>query len=64
MSTARRYRIEIVQPRTDWGSRFRDEVDRLRPFLTPLVIAYEHIGSTSVPGLSGKPIVDIAAASS
>lgn len=57
-----RYRIEIVQFESDWQPRFEEEKARLRLFFGEHVVAYEHIGSTSVPGLSGKPILDIAVA--
>jgi GrpB-like predicted nucleotidyltransferase (UPF0157 family) len=40
------------------GSRLREEV---RASLGPLVAGIEQIGSSSVPGLLSKPIVDLAA---
>ena len=35
-------------------------VARLRPLLGERVVAVEHVGSTAVPGLAAKPIIDIA----
>ena len=43
-----------------WPRRFADEAHRLGTALAP-VVAIEHVGSTSVPGLAAKPTVDIAA---
>jgi GrpB protein len=45
----------------EWPLRYEAEARRLREALGN-VIAMEHVGSTSVPGLSGKPTIDIAAA--
>ncbi len=46
----------------DWAPSFERERLRLTPILQPfLVQPLEHIGSTSVPGLVAKPIVDMLA---
>jgi len=42
----------------DWVRAFREEEARLRAAL-PVRCMIEHIGSTAVPGLSAKPILDI-----
>ncbi len=43
----------------DWPRLFRREADRLRAALGSVALHVEHIGSTSVPGLVAKPIIDI-----
>lgn len=43
-----------------WVDRFAAERERLAVALQPHVLRIEHVGSTSVPGLAAKPIVDIA----
>ena len=44
----------------EWPAEFAREEARLRVVLPPsLVIAIEHFGSTSIPGLAAKPIIDI-----
>lgn len=45
--------------RDDWTDRYRRVVDGLRGAFGPAATGFEHIGSTSVPGLLAKPIVDI-----
>ena len=46
-----------------WPARFELERDALRHVLEPwLVGPIEHIGSTAVPGLAAKPVIDIMAA--
>jgi GrpB-like predicted nucleotidyltransferase (UPF0157 family) len=43
----------------DWPRLFGREADRLRSALGDEALRIEHVGSTSVPGLTAKPIVDI-----
>jgi GrpB-like predicted nucleotidyltransferase (UPF0157 family) len=43
----------------DWPERFRREAARLRAVLGGRALRIEHTGSTSVPGLAAKPIIDI-----
>jgi putative glutamine amidotransferase len=50
----------IVDYRPVWAKHFDDESARIRAALPDrLVAGIEHVGSTSVPGLAAKPIVDI-----
>jgi GrpB-like predicted nucleotidyltransferase (UPF0157 family) len=42
-----------------WARRFGREEARIRAALGPKALSVEHVGSTSVPGLAAKPIVDI-----
>ena len=42
-----------------WQERFRREEARIRAALGESALSVEHIGSTSVPGLAAKPIVDV-----
>lgn len=52
--------VEIVNYDPRWPSLFDEEAKRLRAALDPsLVVGLEHFGSTSIPGLSAKPIIDI-----
>ena len=45
-----------------WPTRFAAEAARIRAAVGALAIAIEHVGSTAVPGLAGKPVLDIAIA--
>lgn len=42
-----------------WARRYRTEEDRIRGALPGVAVGIEHIGSTAVPGLVAKPIIDI-----
>jgi GrpB-like predicted nucleotidyltransferase (UPF0157 family) len=54
-------RILIVKYDLAWPARFRVEERRIRRALGTTAIRVEHTGSTSVPGLAAKPIIDILA---
>jgi GrpB-like predicted nucleotidyltransferase (UPF0157 family) len=45
-----------------WAELFRLEAAALRDALGGLALDVEHVGSTAVPGLAAKPILDIAVA--
>ena len=53
--------IDVVEYDPAWPARFealrRDYVDAMAAAGVP-VVAVEHVGSTSVPGLAAKPIID------
>jgi GrpB-like predicted nucleotidyltransferase (UPF0157 family) len=52
--------IEIVPYDARWPALFEAEAARLRAILAPsLVLGLEHFGSTAIPGLAAKPIIDI-----
>jgi GrpB-like predicted nucleotidyltransferase (UPF0157 family) len=51
--------ITVVDYDERWPQRFRDIAERVRQALGDVAVGVEHIGSTSVPGLAAKPIVDV-----
>jgi GrpB-like predicted nucleotidyltransferase (UPF0157 family) len=51
--------IEIEDYDAEWPARYEREAARVRSALGDRVVRLEHAGSTSVPGLPAKPIVDI-----
>ena len=52
--------IEIVDYDPRWAFLFNEEAARLRAVLDPsLIVGLEHFGSTAIPGLAAKPIIDI-----
>lgn len=51
--------VVIVDYDPAWPERFDQEAHRIRSALGEAALGIEHIGSTSVPGLAAKPIVDI-----
>lgn len=55
-------KVVLVDYDTSWPERYESERERLIGELGALALQIEHIGSTAVPGLAAKPIVDIAIA--
>lgn len=59
MSGHRDARIELVEYDASWPASFAAEVARLARILP--TVTWHHIGSTAVPGLAAKPIIDMMA---
>ena len=51
--------VHMVEYRSRWPEWFTSERDRIATASTVPVTQCEHIGSTAVPGLVSKPIIDI-----
>ena len=51
--------VEIIPYQSSWPLDFRLIASRLRYGLRYLALRIDHIGSTSVPGLAAKDIIDI-----
>lgn len=54
--------VRLVEPNPAWPERYAREEERIRGALGERAVQIEHVGSTSVPGLAAKPIIDIALA--
>ena len=54
--------VLVVAYQPEWAESFRREAARLRSVLGGAVGQIEHVGSTSVPGMIAKPIIDMIAA--
>ena len=52
-------RVLIVDYDPRWVERFEREAARIRAVLAERALRIEHVGSTSVPGLPAKPVIDI-----
>ncbi len=52
-------RATVVPYDKSWPALFQDAAAELRRTLANRVLAIEHVGSTSVPGLVAKPVLDI-----
>ncbi|NQU68421.1 MAG: GrpB family protein [Candidatus Marinimicrobia bacterium] len=51
--------IDIVPYKSDWPDEFQEIAFNLRKGMGELALRIDHIGSTSVPGLSAKDVIDI-----
>lgn len=52
-------RATVVPYDPAWPAVFTSLRDRIAPALEDLDVRFEHVGSTSVPGLAAKPIIDL-----
>jgi GrpB-like predicted nucleotidyltransferase (UPF0157 family) len=54
--------ISLIDHDATWATRFAKQQVRLSELFGPLLVgSIEHVGSTAVPGLRAKPIVDLLA---
>lgn len=51
--------IHLAPYDTAWPTLFEREAARVRHVLGDALLSIEHVGSTAVPGLAAKPIIDI-----
>lgn len=51
--------VEVVEYDPGWPGLYERERDLIADALGDLALAIEHVGSTAVPGLGAKPIIDI-----
>ncbi len=51
--------VEIIPYRSEWKTEFEQIAEFLRGALGELALRIDHIGSTAVPGLDAKDIIDI-----
>jgi len=51
--------IEVTDPDPAWPRQYDELADRIREALGWRVLQLEHVGSTAVPGLAAKPVIDI-----
>jgi len=53
--------IEVVDYDPQWPELFLAEEENLRQAFGVSLITLEHVGSTAIPGLASKPVIDIQA---
>ena len=52
--------VKLVEYDDAWDADARQTIDLLRGIVGDVAIDIQHVGSTAVPGLLAKPIIDIA----
>jgi GrpB-like predicted nucleotidyltransferase (UPF0157 family) len=56
---AEKRQVVIVEYDPAWPGRFHEHAINLAAALGPSALRIEHIGSTAVPGLAAKPVIDV-----
>lgn len=62
MMGLKRGTVQVVDHDPGWSAVFASERDTLQRSLAGLAMDIQHVGSTAVPALPAKPILDIAIA--
>jgi UDP-glucose 4-epimerase len=52
-------KIQLAEYDPAWPGLFEREAARIRGILGSTILSLDHVGSTSIPGLAAKPIIDI-----
>lgn len=55
-------KVQVVPHQLEWQSLYETEKAVILQAIGDLIVDIQHVGSTSVPGLDAKPIIDIAIA--
>ena len=51
--------IALAESNPEWPEQFARQAERIEAALGERALRIEHVGSTSVPGLAAKPVIDI-----
>ena len=51
--------IQLVPYDSSWPVRFEEEAQGLRTVCGPCALRIDHVGSTSIPGIAAKPVIDV-----
>lgn len=54
--------VRLEDYSSEWVNAYEEERDRIQSALGDRILGIEHVGSTAIPGVCAKPIIDIAIA--
>jgi GrpB-like predicted nucleotidyltransferase (UPF0157 family) len=54
--------VVVVAHDPKWAADFEEEKERIVSALADRALEVEHVGSTAIPGLAAKPVLDVAVA--
>ncbi|MEK3713547.1 GrpB family protein [Paenibacillus sp. FSL R7-0333] len=52
-------KVRLSDYNPDWVNRYQEEASFLTTIFADEIVRFEHFGSTSVPGLKAKPVIDM-----
>ncbi|RKD30022.1 GrpB family protein [Thermohalobacter berrensis] len=52
-------KVEVVSYNSDWENKFKEEAKEIEKVLRDILINIYHIGSTAIPNIKAKPVIDI-----
>lgn len=54
--------VELCQHEKEWETEAQNTIARLKQILGPVIKDIQHVGSTSIPSIKAKPVIDLAVA--
>jgi GrpB-like predicted nucleotidyltransferase (UPF0157 family) len=54
--------VRLVPHQEIWARLFEEEKERIETAVGPYILDIQHVGSTAIPGIPAKPIIDIGVA--
>ena len=52
-------RVGIVSYDPNWKDMYKEESEKIKNVLSDIIIDIHHVGSTAIPGIKAKPVIDI-----
>ena len=52
-------RVEVVSYNSNWKKMYKEESEKIKNILNDIIVDIHHIGSTAIPGIKAKPVIDI-----
>ena len=52
-------RVGVVCYNPNWQKMYKEESEKIKNILDDIIIDIHHIGSTAIPGIKAKPVIDI-----
>ena len=52
-------RLGVVSYNPNWKDMYKEESEKIKNVLSDIIIDIHHIGSTAIPGIKAKPVIDI-----
>jgi GrpB-like predicted nucleotidyltransferase (UPF0157 family) len=52
-------RLGVVSYNSNWKGMYKEESEKIKNVLSDIIIDIHHIGSTAIPGIKAKPVIDI-----
>ena len=52
-------RVGVVSYNPNWKDMCKEESEKIKNILNDIIVDIHHIGSTAIPGIKAKPVIDI-----